>query len=53
MQGVVYADCHIYALYAECHYTECRYAECLGAQKVSSEKGLILISGKSLLFEVF
>jgi hypothetical protein len=23
-----YAECHKWALYAECHYAECRYAEC-------------------------
>jgi hypothetical protein len=26
-----YAECHRFALYAECHYAECRYAECHGA----------------------
>jgi hypothetical protein len=36
MLGVIYAECHIQALYAECHYSECRYpeihyAECHGA----------------------
>jgi hypothetical protein len=25
---VTYAECHIYALYAECRYAECRYSEC-------------------------
>jgi hypothetical protein len=28
MQNVIYAKCHIQALYAECHYVECRCAEC-------------------------
>ncbi len=33
MLSVIYAECHIQALYAECHYgerqnAECRYAEC-------------------------
>ncbi len=38
MLTVIYADCHISALYSECccaegphadcHYAECRYAEC-------------------------
>ncbi len=28
MLSVVHADCHIKALYAECHYVECHYAEC-------------------------
>jgi hypothetical protein len=28
MLSVIYAECHIQALYAGCHYAECRYAEC-------------------------
>ncbi len=33
---VIYAECHIRAIYTKCHYTECRcaecrYAECCGA----------------------
>jgi len=28
MLGVNYAECHLQALCAECHYAECRYAEC-------------------------
>ncbi len=31
MLTVTYAECHIKALYAECHYAECRYADCHGA----------------------
>ncbi len=31
MLGVIYAECHKQAHYAECLYAECRYAECLGA----------------------
>jgi hypothetical protein len=31
MLNVTYAECHKYALYAECRYTECRNAECRGA----------------------
>jgi hypothetical protein len=27
-----YAECHMLASFAECHYAECRYAECRGAQ---------------------
>jgi hypothetical protein len=30
MLNVIYAECHIqalYAVYAECHYAECRYVE--------------------------
>jgi hypothetical protein len=39
MLTVTYAECHIYALYAECpyakcHYAECHYAECCGAFKI-------------------
>ncbi len=32
MPSVIYAQCHIKALYAECHYAECRYAECRYAE---------------------
>ncbi len=28
MLNVIYAECRIIALYAECHYAECHYAEC-------------------------
>jgi hypothetical protein len=28
---VTYAECHIYAFYAECHYDEHHYAECRSA----------------------
>ncbi len=28
MPSVIYAECHIQALFAEFHYAECRYAEC-------------------------
>ncbi len=28
MFSVTYAEFHIYALCAECHYAECHYAEC-------------------------
>jgi hypothetical protein len=45
MLSVIYAECHIQALYAECryaeyHYAECRYAECRGTPD-ASEKGNI------------
>jgi hypothetical protein len=30
--SVIYAECHIQALNAECHYAECRYAECRYAE---------------------
>jgi hypothetical protein len=30
MVSVIYAECHILALYAGCRYTECQYAECRG-----------------------
>jgi hypothetical protein len=30
MLTVTYAECHIYAFYAECHYDERHYAECRG-----------------------
>jgi hypothetical protein len=28
MLNVIYAECHIQALYANCHFADCRYAEC-------------------------
>ncbi len=28
MLSVNYGQCHIQALYAECHYAECNHAEC-------------------------
>jgi hypothetical protein len=31
MLTLIYAECHIEALYAECRYAECRYGECRGA----------------------
>ncbi len=36
--SVIYAECHIQALSAECHYAECWYAECRGAQLMGDEK---------------
>ncbi len=30
MLTVTYAECHIKAPYAECHFAECRNAECRG-----------------------
>jgi hypothetical protein len=33
MLCVIYAECHIQAIYAECHYAERRYAECRDALK--------------------
>jgi hypothetical protein len=37
MLSVIYAECHIQALYAECLYVECHYAERHGAQKNPSK----------------
>jgi len=31
MLSVIYAECRMLALYAECHYGECLSAECRGA----------------------
>ncbi len=28
MLSFTYAECHLFTLYAECHYAECHYAEC-------------------------
>ena len=35
MLNVIYAQCHIQALYAQCLYDEYRYAECRGAMKAN------------------
>ncbi len=32
MLSVIYAECHVQAVYAECRYAECRYAECRNAE---------------------
>jgi hypothetical protein len=34
MLTVIYAECHIQALYAECRYAACCYAECRSAVPV-------------------
>jgi hypothetical protein len=39
MLSVIYAECHKYTIFAECHYAEChyadfRYAECRGANNL-------------------
>ena len=33
IHSVINTECHIQALYAECHYDECHFAECRGAQE--------------------
>jgi hypothetical protein len=38
MLSVFYAECHKFALYAECHYAGCHYAECRGAVLDTPEK---------------
>jgi hypothetical protein len=40
MLSVIYAACHIQALYSECHYAECRYAECRGARQIYKSTNL-------------
>ncbi len=42
MLNATYAECHIQALYAECHYAECHYAGCRDALRVESYKRLHL-----------
>jgi hypothetical protein len=42
MLNVTYAECHIQALYAECHYVECHYAGFRGALRVESHRRLHL-----------
>jgi hypothetical protein len=36
MLSVIYAKCHIQALYAACDYPECCFAECRGANYTTS-----------------
>jgi hypothetical protein len=31
--NIIYAECKLQALYAECHYAKCQYAEFYGAFK--------------------
>ncbi len=38
MLSVIYAECHIYALYAECRYVTCLYAECLSDMQDSHKR---------------
>jgi len=33
MLRTIYAECHIEAVYAECHYAECHFAEGRGTKK--------------------
>ncbi len=41
MLSVIYAECHMQALYAEWHYAECRYAECRYAEGRSASKSTL------------
>jgi hypothetical protein len=48
MLAVIYAECHLKALYAacynaecryvECHYAECRYDACRGTAVITNEQ---------------
>ncbi len=49
MLSVVYAEHHISALdaechYAECRYAECRYAECRGASTTTERRSFIFLN---------
>jgi hypothetical protein len=33
LPSVIYAECHSYANYPECHYAECHCSECRGAMQ--------------------
>ncbi len=41
MLSVIYADCHIQAIFVEGHYAECRYGDCSGAN-TKSDQGPVL-----------
>ncbi len=45
MLSVFYAECHIQALYAECHYSDCPYAKCL-----AESRGAVLLSAVIMNF---
>ncbi len=47
MLSVIYAECHIQALRAGCHYVECHYAECRYAECRYAECRGALISSNS------
>ncbi len=55
MLNVIYAECNIPALYAECRFAECRYAECHYAQCRYAEchyavsRGDAIQAGKNIL----
>ncbi len=44
MLSVVYAECHIQALYAECYYAECSYAVCHGAIHTTVQNKVLCLS---------
>jgi hypothetical protein len=51
MLSVIYSECHLKTVYAECHYSECRYAECRYAECCYAQccsAGIILKPSKIL-----
>ncbi len=46
---VTHAECHKYALYAECQYAECRYAEC----RYAKCRGTMKLVQLGLIFKIF
>ncbi len=48
MLGVIYAQCHISDVYAECHYAECRYGECRGAIRLLSRTSSLTLEGVTI-----
>jgi hypothetical protein len=54
MLNVTYAECHIQALDAECHYADCHYAECRGAlYNIHLENCYNHTTVKSFIFQRF
>ncbi len=54
MLSVVYAECHIRAIfadcqYAECRYAQCRYAKCLGTLLESTTKYFVPVTKRDRL----
>ena len=51
MLNFVYAECHIQAFFAECHYVECCYAECCYAECHYAECHLCRVAHTSFFAE--
>jgi hypothetical protein len=51
---VTNAECHKYALYAQCRYAECHYAECHYAEcRYAEGHGAMKLVQLGLIFKIF